>query len=77
MQRVLVVPYDSLWPAEFDRESKLLYAATGDLLRAVYHIGSTAIPGIYAKPIIDMLAAVNDLTQLDQKSAAMESLGYG
>jgi len=76
MQRVLVVPHDPLWAGEFDRESQLLCLGIGDLLLAIHHIGSTAIPGIYAKPIIDMLAVVNDLAQLDQKSAALESLGY-
>lgn len=42
----------------------------------LYHIGSTAIPGIVAKPIIDLCLEASDLSRLGEKSAAMETLGY-
>ncbi len=51
-------------------------AALGENVVAMHHIGSTAIPGIYAKPIIDLLIEVNNLIKVDDQNAAMESLGY-
>lgn len=49
---------------------------SGDVLLAIHHIGSTAIPGICAKPIIGILAVVRDVTLLDGSVEKMESLGY-
>jgi GrpB-like predicted nucleotidyltransferase (UPF0157 family) len=73
---ISVVPYDLLWPREFERSSAELLTSIGPNLLAVHHIGSTSIPGLHAKPVIDMLAVVADLVALDQRSAAMERLGY-
>src|SRR5205085_5583576 len=42
----------------------------------IRHIGSTAIPDIYAKPVLDLLVEVRDITEVDGQSSAMESLGY-
>lgn len=71
-----MVPYDPLWPREFERSSAEVAGALGANLLAIHHIGSTSIPGIHAKPVIDMLAVVADLAAVDQRSAAMEELGY-
>ena len=76
MQHVFVVPYDPAWTGQFARESPAVALALGDLLVAIHHIGSTAIPGIDAKPIIDMLAVVSSISGVDSHSAAMEALGY-
>jgi GrpB-like predicted nucleotidyltransferase (UPF0157 family)/RimJ/RimL family protein N-acetyltransferase len=75
-QRVYLVPHDPQWAVEFERESSLVRNALGDLLVAIHHIGSTAIPGISAKPIIDMLAVAGDVAQLDAKEPEMKALGY-
>ena len=48
----------------------------GNLLVGIYHIGSTAIPGICSKPVIDMLAVVPDVFLFDEKAPHMEALGY-
>jgi GrpB-like predicted nucleotidyltransferase (UPF0157 family) len=60
----------------FDDEAARLTGALGDVVAALHHIGSTAIPGIHAKPVIDMLLEVPTLASLDARSPVMESLGY-
>jgi GrpB-like predicted nucleotidyltransferase (UPF0157 family) len=58
---IKVVPYDANWPAAFARERARIEAALRDhLVGHVEHVGSTAVPGLAAKPIIDMLACVDD-----------------
>jgi GrpB-like predicted nucleotidyltransferase (UPF0157 family) len=76
MKKVEVVPHDARWRDEFAAEAKRVAGALGANVAAVRHIGSTAIPNIYAKPVIDLLVEVSDITEVDGQSAAMESLGY-
>ena len=59
---LLVVPYDPAWPERFEAERELLERILAPWLEGgVHHIGSTAVPGLAAKPILDMLAGVHDL----------------
>jgi GrpB-like predicted nucleotidyltransferase (UPF0157 family) len=76
MMKVEVVPHDPLWRDEFEAEAKHVAAALGENVAAVHHIGSTAIPNIHAKPILDLLVEVRDIAELDGRSSEMESLGY-
>jgi GrpB-like predicted nucleotidyltransferase (UPF0157 family) len=76
MNRIAVVPYDRLWPRAFAVATGEIAAALGNNLVEIHHIGSTAIPGIYAKPVIDMLCIVLDLGAVDCSGAQMKSLGY-
>jgi GrpB-like predicted nucleotidyltransferase (UPF0157 family) len=76
MRKVEVVPHDPRWRDAFEAEAKHVAAALGENVVAIHHIGSTAIPNIYAKPIIDLLVEVRDITEVDGRGAAMESLGY-
>lgn len=76
MRKVEVVPHDPKWRDTFEVESKSVADALGENVVAVHHIGSTAIPSIYAKPIIDLLVEVKDIIKVDGQSSAMESLGY-
>ena len=76
MQRVEVVPHDPMWKDAFEAESNDIADALGDNVVAIHHIGSTSIPGIYAKPIIDLLVEVNDITQVADRNSQMESLEY-
>ncbi|MEM6385164.1 MAG: GrpB family protein [Pseudomonadota bacterium] len=71
-----VVPHDDRWPAAFEREAAVLSRELADLRIEFHHIGSTAIPGILAKPILDMLGVVDDLPRLDARQAAFEEAGY-
>ena len=76
MGKVEVVPHNPLWRDAFEFESKHVAAALGENVSAIHHIGSTAIPDICAKPVIDLLVEVRDIEEVDQRSSAMESLGY-
>lgn len=76
MRKVEVVPHDPQWRDAFEAEAKPVAAALGGNVVAVHHIGSTAIPNIYAKPVIDLLVEVRDITEVDEQSSAMKSLGY-
>ena len=76
MRRVEVVPHDPRWRGAFEAEAKQVAAALGEVVVAIHHVGSTAIPDIYAKPVIDLLVEVRDITGVDGRSSAMESLGY-
>ena len=74
--RIYMVPHDPNWRREFENEAKQITDALGDTIVTVHHMGSTAIPNIYAKPVIDILLVVRDHTDLDARQAAMETLGY-
>src|SRR5262245_9247929 len=75
---VAVVPYDPAWPELFRREKEhLLSCLPADLVRRVEHFGSTAVPGLAAKPVIDMLVEVADLDATRALIApVLEAQGY-
>lgn len=76
MRTVTIVAYDKQWPGLFEAESSLLLATLGEVITRIHHIGSTSVPGLAAKPVIDILLEVVDLHQLDNLNAAMERAGY-
>jgi GrpB-like predicted nucleotidyltransferase (UPF0157 family) len=74
---IAVVDYDPAWPARFEAERAAIAAALGDLARRIEHIGSTAVPGLAAKPIIDLLVEVPSLVGAQGGAVApMQALGY-
>ena len=75
-RRILVVAHDPAWRLDFEEEAKLIGRALADMVVRLHHIGSTAIPSIFAKPIIDVLLEVDDIVRLDLRSSDMEELGY-
>ena len=75
-EAVELVPYDPTWPARFAFEREQIAAALGDLARAVHHVGSTAIPGLDAKPIIDIMVVVRHLDDAVACIAPLQALGY-
>lgn len=73
---VKVVPYDLQGPSMFATASAQIRTCLGEQLLEIHHIGSTAIPQMHAKPIIDMRAIVLNIELLDGYSRQMESIGY-
>ena len=71
-----MVEYDPAWPGMFEREALLLGKVFGDQLLELHHIGSTAIPGLRAKPTIDILLVVRDISAIDGLNGAMMKNGY-
>ena len=76
MRRVHVEPYNPLWAVRFRHEAVQIQKALGSWVSAIHHIGSTAVPGLAAKPIIDILVVVSDMTKLPGKLPALKALGY-
>lgn len=64
------------WPRQYEVEAQLLRLVFGSELLAIHHIGSTSIPGVYAKPIIDIMPVVRDIDVIDSFNPVMEALGY-
>ncbi len=76
MRKVEVVSYDPRWPARFEEEARRLGSVFGRNLVAIHHVGSTAVPGLPAKPTLDLLPVVRDIRLVDDAAAAMLRLGY-
>ena len=76
MRKIEVVEYNPAWPERFTEESSLMRETLGDIVGSVHHIGSTAVPGLAAKPVIDILVEVTDLAALDARNQDMELIGY-
>jgi len=60
----------------FEQESRILHSILKELLVEIHHIGSTAIPGICAKPVIDILPVVKDISKVDELNEVFEAKGY-
>ena len=73
---ILIVPADPTWPEKFEREKAVLCGEFGSKLVAVEHIGSTAVPALDAKPIIDMLAGVRSMLDADMLLSPLCALGW-
>lgn len=73
---VKLSPYNKKWQTAFEKERQVLKKAAGKILIDIQHIGSTAIPGIHAKPIIDMSAGVRNLKDAKRLVKLFSKMGY-
>jgi GrpB-like predicted nucleotidyltransferase (UPF0157 family) len=74
---VRVVSYDLAWPIRFEEEKRLLEAGIGRWVTGgIHHVGSTAVPGLAAKPVIDIMVGVEDLDSSRPASEPLTQLGY-
>ncbi len=73
---IVLVPYHAGWPELFEAQRQRIEAALGPEARRVEHIGSTAVPGLLAKPIIDVLVTVADIEDEQAWLPPLETVGY-
>jgi len=73
---IVIADYDPGWPAIFERERDVLKSYLGDLVVEIEHIGSTAVPSLGAKPIIDIMPGVVSLDNADKCVPILEAHGY-
>jgi GrpB-like predicted nucleotidyltransferase (UPF0157 family) len=73
---ITLAPYDDAWPALFEREAARIRRILGDRVVLLEHAGSTSVPGLSAKPIIDIVLAVPDSADEAAYVPAMEAAGY-
>ena len=75
-REIKIVDYDTEWPRKFETRRKLIAAALGHVALLIEHIGSTSVPGLAAKPIIDMLVVVADSADESAYLPQLEATGY-
>lgn len=73
---VRVVPYQKKWATEFEQEKARILEVCGDKVVAVEHIGSTSVPGLAAKPIIDIAIGVRRLKDAEQLLPSLKKINY-
>lgn len=76
MRTITVVEYDNEWLSKFKEEAEKIEQILGDNLLQSFHIGSTSVPGLKAKPIIDIMPVVRDIDKVDDCRNEFEKLGY-
>ncbi len=74
-REITIVEYDPAWPARFAQE-RLRVAELGGVAKRIEHIGSTAVPGLAAKPVIDILVTVDDVEDEALHVPTLEACGY-
>jgi GrpB-like predicted nucleotidyltransferase (UPF0157 family) len=77
MDEILIVEYDPQWSAMYEAEKARVVGALGDRVKRIEHIGSTAVPNLPAKPIIDILIGVESIDESREKAVPiLEDMGY-
>lgn len=71
-----LVDYDAGWPGQFESEKSRILSAVGSRILAVEHVGSTAVPGLRAKPVIDILVGVRRLADVNGFVGPLKRIGY-
>src|SRR3989304_7394300 len=76
-EKIDIVSYNFKWPKSFNQEAKFLKSKFPKIIKRIEHFGSTAVPGLSAKPIVDLLVEVRNLKEVKKKVVpVLESLGY-
>lgn len=75
-EKVVIEDYDPAWPSWFEQDRTLIETALGDVALSVEHVGSTSVPDLPAKPIVDILLQVTDSAAEESYVPALEAVGY-
>ena len=75
MRKIVVVPHENHWSEKFQMEAKRLKSAMPETVK-IHHIGSTSVPGLATKPIIDMIVEVENIERVDGWNERFIELGY-
>jgi GrpB-like predicted nucleotidyltransferase (UPF0157 family) len=73
---ITIAPYDANWPLAFAAEAASIRRVLGESALRIEHVGSTSVPGLAAKPVIDIQVSVLDLGQVESLSQGLASIGY-
>lgn len=76
MRKVDVMPFSERWSLDFEEEAAVLQGIFGAEIVEIHHVGSTSIHGLSAKPIIDIIPVVKDISRIDQYNGNMAAIGY-
>jgi GrpB-like predicted nucleotidyltransferase (UPF0157 family) len=75
-EKIIILDHDPLWTEQFSKISQYLNMALGDVVKEIQHVGSTAVPGLKAKPILDIDIILKDLSFLKKAIGNLEKIGY-
>jgi GrpB-like predicted nucleotidyltransferase (UPF0157 family) len=75
-REITIFDYDSSWPSKFERHAQIIAAGLGNVALRIEHVGSTSVPGLAAKPIIDMLVVVANSADEWAYRSGLETAGY-
>lgn len=73
---IVIAPYDTAWPTRFAAEAQRIRASFGAEAERIEHVGSTSVPGLAAKPVIDIQVSVPSLARRDVHFQRLRELGY-
>lgn len=74
--KIILNEYDPEWPALFEREARKIRKTLGQKAREIEHVGSTSVPGLCAKPVIDILPVVDNSADEPSYAPDLEAIGY-
>ena len=75
-ERVIIVPYDPDWPRQYEEERALLETTFAGSEIAIEHVGSTAVPGLGGKPVVDIMVGLSQLAEAECRIPELECAGY-
>jgi len=75
-RKIIIVEYNSKWTEQYSREIELVNKTLSKEIIKAHHIGSTSVPNLVAKPVIDILLEVKDVNSLDKFNTEMEKNDY-